>query len=310
MAIDAGPRARRFSTLPLTEHDRVPQWEAWNRHALVGLRCHTADGRGLRGEEINLELPDVRIARVRAQPHRAVRDGTLVADTPNDAVVAYAVLRGRSSFAGRAGTHRLAAGEAVVVDGDLPFERCLSTAFTELVLAVPRSIYTDRFATSRHSPAGQTKMSGLTAARAGALARHLGRAAEATVHPDETAAVRTVALDLVGDLSGRENVGDRLALAYLLVEQHLADPSLSEPVLAQWLGLSPRHLSRLFADAGTSVPAFVAERRVARAAVLLRAPERRSVAEIAAACGFSSATYFNRVFVRHHGRTPGVFRAG
>jgi len=58
---------------------------------------------------------------------------------------------------------------------------------------------------------------------------------------------------------------------------------------------------------GTTPTEFVADVRLRRAATLL-ATSTRTVADIAYACGFTSASYFSRRFHEAHGASPRQFR--
>jgi AraC-like DNA-binding protein len=85
-----------------------------------------------------------------------------------------------------------------------------------------------------------------------------------------------------------------------------ADHSLSE--LAEVAGCSPSYLSRLFrAEYGTTIGAFIRERRIAEARWML-AQSDTPLAEITDALGFGSLNYFRRVFRQVTGTTPGVYR--
>jgi len=90
--------------------------------------------------------------------------------------------------------------------------------------------------------------------------------------------------------------------ARLAEEIHLAD-------LATEVGLSESYLARTFqAATGTTLHAALMERRIARARLLIEAASRRgapaSLAEIAAATGFSSHAHMTTAFRRVLGITP------
>jgi transcriptional regulator GlxA family with amidase domain len=74
--------------------------------------------------------------------------------------------------------------------------------------------------------------------------------------------------------------------------------------------LSERQLSRVFAERGTSVPRFVARRRVEMAGRMLRMPSyaEQTVEAIGLRCGFSSAAQFSRVFREQAGMSPSEVR--
>jgi len=78
--------------------------------------------------------------------------------------------------------------------------------------------------------------------------------------------------------------------------------------LASEVGYSPDHFSRLFKQAFEQSPhQYVLSRRIERGMAILR-DETLSIAEVAAACGFSSQGHFTTVFKQRTGTTPGVYR--
>jgi AraC family transcriptional regulator len=80
--------------------------------------------------------------------------------------------------------------------------------------------------------------------------------------------------------------------------------------LARVAHFSPFHFHRVFrAMTGETVRAWVLRARVERAVFLLgRAASRRSLTEVALACGFSSSAEFSRAFRAQVGVTPSAFR--
>jgi len=94
------------------------------------------------------------------------------------------------------------------------------------------------------------------------------------------------------------------------VDQIEAEPSaeLNLTTLADYAGISAGHLARAFRSAfGKPVGAYVRERRLARAARLLRESDE-SLAAIAAAVGFCDQAHFSRAFKTQTGATPAAFR--
>ena len=73
---------------------------------------------------------------------------------------------------------------------------------------------------------------------------------------------------------------------------------------AEFANLSPSYLSRLFHhEFGVSFNAYLTARRLESARHLLLTT-RLQIAEIASRCGFSSSSYFIKVFRTHYGVTP------
>jgi transcriptional regulator GlxA family with amidase domain len=110
----------------------------------------------------------------------------------------------------------------------------------------------------------------------------------------------------VQDKFGR-GPGERLAPVLELVAASPAGDH-SAAALAARLGVSVRHLGRLFArHAGVTPARYVELVRVAAAEVLLTAT-RAPLAEVAAQAGFGSAETMRRAFLRTVGATPGACR--
>lgn len=92
------------------------------------------------------------------------------------------------------------------------------------------------------------------------------------------------------------------------VETHLTEEIRLE-ALAAIAGMSNNHFIRAFRAATTRTPyAYVIGQRLARATQALRNTDH-SVARVAAAAGFTSASCFSSVFRRHFGLSPAEYRA-
>ena len=86
------------------------------------------------------------------------------------------------------------------------------------------------------------------------------------------------------------------------------DTDVSQSQVAGYLHLSPRHLSRLFAEGiGESYSRFIRRERISRAAYLLKQSDH-SIQHIATLSGFGSVHAFTRAFTREKQQSPGRFR--
>jgi AraC-like DNA-binding protein len=103
----------------------------------------------------------------------------------------------------------------------------------------------------------------------------------------------------------------RLRLIRKYIEAHLASPLLNPERVAHANQISVRALHYLFKSTGQSVSAYIWERRLQRSReeLELSAGSRRSVTEIALACGFNSMSHFGSMFRRRFGATPSELRA-
>jgi AraC-like DNA-binding protein len=313
---------RVFSTAGLPAARRVELWESHNATALIGLRVHAPGP--LDATELNVALPRVRLARVAASAHAVERPPEVISRSPADAVAVFLTLRGDAWFISADGTLARHPGDAVICETDEPFARRFTRGLEELVVTVPRSALTARADVGRLASPVVTSFA-VPPATAGtgagtfgkpdqyarALARIAGRATRSghPLLPAEQTVLDLVAVLAAGPRAARGAA--HRAVAHSYIEEHLTDPGLGADEIAAATGISERQLSRLFSADGTSVPRHILSRRLelahsilsSQAAAATRAPQSptrpQTVAEIAARCGFTSATYFSHAFRQH-----------
>jgi AraC-like DNA-binding protein len=323
----AAPERTVFSTAGLPTAHRVERWESHNAAALIGLDIRAAGP--LEATEVNVQLPEVRLARVRGSAHAVERTPQVIDRSPVDSIAIYLTLRGDASFTSADDTRELRPGDALVCATDQPFARGFARGLEELVVTVPCSVLFRRAGISRMSKPAITSFAsgGMTSAIPGplpgtgqyarALARLAGRATGTgpAPLPDE----RTL-LDLVAVLAaGRDTAraAAHRAAAHCYIDEHLTRPGLGAGQIAAAIGISDRQLSRVFSADGTSVPRHILARRLQLAySVLAAAPPVKggaageTVADIAARCGFTSSAYFSHAFRQHFGLRASELRCG
>ncbi len=109
-------------------------------------------------------------------------------------------------------------------------------------------------------------------------------------------------------LNGRIGVSEKLKRAVRLMEENLECP-LSTRELAQLIGVSARHLERLFSNhLHTSPKQYYVELRLQRARNLLMQTDA-PIVEVALSCGFGSHSHFSRRYKQAFGVTPRTLRA-
>jgi AraC-like DNA-binding protein len=315
---------RVFSTAGLPAGRRIELWEGHNAAALIGLNCHSTIP--LEATEVNVPLGQVQLARVTGSPHVVERSAAFIGRDPADAVAVYLTLRGAAWFRDENGTRELRPGQLLICDADRPFARGFAHGLEELAIKVPRVALAMSRAVSIKVPVVVSFGPGQDP-YARALARMAGRAArtEHQVAADEAAILDLVAV-LAADGGTARRTGRRAsaragygadrtaaalrAAAYGFVEDHLADPGLGATMIAAAIGISERHLSRVLAAGGTTVPRLVRSRRLEVAHAMLSGPcgPVPAVAEVAARCGFTSAAYFSHAFSQRFGLRAGEVR--
>lgn len=327
-----------FSTAGLPAARRIERWESHNATALIGLDVH-ADG-PLEATEVNVQLPEVRLARVRGSAHAVERTPGVIGRSPADSVAVYLTLRGEAWFTGTDGTIELHPGDVLACSTDRPFARGFTRGLEELVVTVPCAALRAR---ADVDPTGKPTITSFAAigARGGAsraplagtrhyaraLARLTGRATgtAAASPPDEGTVVDLVAVLTAGGDAAPATAHRAAARCY--IEEHLTNPALGAEQIAAAIGISERQLSRVFAADGTSVPRHVLTRRLQLGHSILAArpvvgetvvgetvvgepAHAETVADVAARCGFSSAAYFSHAFRLYFGVRASELRRG
>ncbi len=95
----------------------------------------------------------------------------------------------------------------------------------------------------------------------------------------------------------------KLIEAVQLIEANIEEP-LSADDLARHVGVSRRHLERLFKKHLQTVPSkYYLELRLEKARQMLRRSDK-PILQVGLACGFSSASYFSTAYRNHYGLTP------
>jgi AraC-like DNA-binding protein len=285
----------RFTTAGLPEAQRIALWEGHNADALIGLRCRTIDEASLEATEVNVQLPRLHLARVIGNPHVVERTTQVIRRTPAEAVACYLTLVGEAFFYHHDGVRSLHPGQLIICDADRPFMRGFSQGLEELAIKIPRSVFAEVTGLeSLRQPLVLDFAQGDMHART--LAQLVGRAVRPeAAHPVDEQTL----LELLGGLvTGRPaDLGAvHLATAKAYIEDRLIDPGLTAARIAEGTGISERHLSRVFAASGTSIPQYVLSRRLECAHALLVRDGDLSVSQVAVRCGFGSATYFSHAF--------------
>jgi AraC-like DNA-binding protein len=117
----------------------------------------------------------------------------------------------------------------------------------------------------------------------------------------------TLLLDGQSDLRGEATATKKALLSRLkrFIHSHLSNGELTMGEVAEANGISRRYMEMLFQPEGRSPREYLLEARLLRAQTMLRQQHRqRSVAEVAYAMGFGSASYFSTAYRRRFGYPP------
>lgn len=113
---------------------------------------------------------------------------------------------------------------------------------------------------------------------------------------------------LLAGHQARQQHGDPFVHAVNLIRHSFANPETSVETIAETAGIHRATLTRRFqAGLKMSPKEYITQLRMERAAELLSGSSL-PIKEIALMTGYNDSNYFEKVFHRYHGRTPGDYR--
>jgi AraC-like DNA-binding protein len=298
--------------------ERLAYWDNYNAAALIGLRTTSQAVSGLVASQANATLATMRIAEIKGNEHAVERSEGMVGLRPKDAVFAIHLVKGTAFFLQRGMTYTLNAGDTLIYDTRLPFALEFLSDMHELLVDVPVAeldacwgIRADELPL-KITPIGGVGMAIGTELRR-ALKGYLS-APTADAGVSLPACVHTVLRLMVqshttGAGALHQSLFHMLA-AKTYIAQHLGDAELCPASVARQVGISVRHLNRLFSVEGTSLAEHIWAQRAGMAYrdLVNRSLRLASIGEIAFRWGFSSQAHFSRAITERYGISPSVLR--
>lgn len=301
----------RVSTLTVDPDDRIDFWEEYNRRALVGLTCSSYSPDGLLATQSNFRLGGLRLAEISGNEHVVQRTLRTCRDLPKDSVFVSVLTHGQAVFFHEGGCLTVAAGQIVLYDTRRSYLFGFPSAMRQLLVDIPREVFAEYCAPGDLPTPLLCGRDAVSAATESALTDWTA----GTGDPARTEAtvldlVRTLAAPRLDDSSRPPGPSTRLAMARAYIDRHLSDPGLSAERVAGAIGVSARHLSRLFERTGVTPARHILDRRLTKAREQLADPDlcHLTIAEVAHRWGFASQSHFTRVFRARFDETPGEAR--
>jgi AraC-like DNA-binding protein len=303
-------RITKFSTIGLPPEERIISWQEHLSRSLLDLRCRSLKPEEFEGTTINLQLAHTHLAHNKtATPAVVERRPKMIRQCPADAIVLQFVLAGEAFIFHSSGIRTVRPGQLLVCDADKPFIGGFSAGYRELLLKVSRHAF--------HQNTGLTHVEAPLfkpfSPRYGAVAASLAERVRDALRPGDGQLPEEELLHLVGAMwhpDAHAHSSAYLASARSFIDSRLSDDTLCAANIAAAVGISPRHLSRIFSRAGSTVPQYVLGRRLDAARNMLEQPAYASmtIGEISTRCGFRSNAYFSTAFAARFGQRPSDVR--
>jgi AraC-like DNA-binding protein len=315
--VQTPPRMLRFSTGDFPEHSRIEEiCEIYGR-TIIKVDIEPIEDRPFRFEANFYGVPNLGLASTVIAPCRAPRRTQHI---DSDDLVFNVIFSGERLVQQRG-------REALVVEG----EGVLTTSADSGVVTVPS---TSRLISMRLP---QRRLRAAIGDFDACLLRPIRRdtpalrllsfyiktifSTEALVDPALRDVVAEHVCDLVSLVLGAERGSRQLAeerglraarRAAVLhaIEARSSEPGLNAIAIASELGVTPRYVHRLLEESGQTFTHHLLDRRLTRAAVLLRDLRwsGRRIADVALEAGFTDLSYFSRAFRRRYGATASGVR--
>ncbi len=316
------PLRTSIDTTRVQPDDRVRYWEDHCRSNLVGFRCSPYSDQGLLARQTCVDFGPMRVAHTHANAHVIERTPDMIRAFPREAIFVNVVTQGETFVYQRGHCFKVEEGDVLIYDARYPYLVGGAEQFALLHADIPAEIFHSRLARADLNKPIRVGALGSTQRL---YNRTLSRLLAGLIQPERdghgeprTEAMHIEVCDLLGMMmglgrpDGEASVGvSALSAGHLLaakawIEEHLADEGLRAEQIACAVGISERHLRRLFAGLDTTVADYVQGRRLDRAHEEMRLPAcaGMTVAETAYRCGFASQAHFSRLFRQRFGLTP------
>jgi AraC-like DNA-binding protein len=299
-----------FSTVGLPPEERFVLWREHLSRALLDLRCRSLKPEEFEGATINLQLAHTHLAHnTTGTPVVVERRPKTIRQSPADAIVLQFVLAGEAFIFHDCGIRTVRPGQLLVCDADKPFIGGFSAGYRELLLKVSRHAF--------HQHTGLTHLDGPLfkpfSLTHGGVAASLAERVRDALRLSGAQSPEDDVLRLVGAMwhpDADAQSSTYMASARSFIDGRLSDDTLCATKIAAAVGISPRHLSRIFSRAGSTVPQYVLGRRLDTARNMLEQASYASmtIGEISARCGFRSNAYFSTAFTARFGQRPSDVR--
>jgi AraC-like DNA-binding protein len=210
-------------------------------------------------------------------------------------------------------------GEAVLASAAHPVDVIIGTTSRHIALRLPRAVLEARIAdldawNARRIPSNIEGLPLLVGYVSALRLGELTNSAYCDLVVSHVYDLVALLLGAKGDVRhlAQQRGGRAARLGAILreIDRRSGDPGLSAVTIALLLDITPRYVHLLLEESGKSFTHHVLERRLDKAAMLLRDPRwrHRKIADIASEAGFTDLSYFNRAFRRRFGATPSDIR--
>lgn len=311
-----------YDTSAYDPHERFEFWRDIACDVYLPINCQTSAGEDFVGQMGVQQLSKLHLSSIRSSAQSVHRDRSHIARDSQAYFMISMQLRHQSTLM-QAGRHTvLEPGDFALYNTSEPYKIHCETAVDQLIIKIDQRDLLRRvpcaesfagLAVRQQNPA-ESPLATFAFAH---LLDHAGRIG--SLGPDAQHLVQDAMLDvLAASFASLSTAGHELSSpgslalsrAKFHIQSHLHEESLNRTSVADAVHMSARNLSRLFADDGLTVAAFIRNARLDRIAEDLTNPlmKNMTISDMAANWGLTNFQHFSTMFKKRFGRSAGDYR--
>jgi AraC-like DNA-binding protein len=315
--MDLSVKTFRLSTDELPEQTRFEAFREVYGRTILKHDIELIAGSPFRFDGFLCSMPGLGLATALVSPCRAPRGPQHI---DGDDLVLSIILSGGRVVHQRGREAVIRAGEAVLTSGADPGVVSITAASRQISLRVPRAALAPAIVdldTSLLRPIPHNDPTLLLLIGYVEAVRDAGAAATPALQDLTVSHIHDLVSLTVGAEREARHLAEqrgmraaRQAAILRAIETRSSDQGLSAVAIAAELGVTPRYVHLLLEETGRSFTRHLLERRLERAAALLRDTRWRDrrIADVAAEAGFADLSHFSRAFRRRYGASPSDIR--
>jgi len=302
-----------FSTELLPASDRIDAWQ-WNARQICGDCSIRLPKASFHGTIDTRDVGGLRLTRFSSSPLSFFKRPSDSSFSENRFCIVITQFGGVRRYQQNGTSVLLHPGDSTVIDSASPWSSSCSTDCSRLYLRVPRWIMEDHLQRAEIPLAqrinGNARDGAVLCRLSHSLYNEAGRMSE-----EEGAAALEAYFEVLGDCLGEQSHAAARAVElrrqiHRYIGTHLSESSLGAAEIASSVGISVRHLHRLFLVTGSTLGQHIRSRRLTGCRADLANPrmQKRTITEIAFFWGFSDSAHFSHAFRNEFGTSPRAFR--